>query len=615
MIDMGVNKVEVNGFTIMDLTGDTVTPNTLAQGTTAHNAAGDPITGTMVMNNDFIIKVKCTAEYLVDGESNVYWIADPYRMTDQQFQEARTSGKKIKLEIEMKIDGGTVTLTAPFSNNIDGLPGFSATYDGNEYKFVVLGKIGIEASDGSTFDGIVIQCYEPVSYVMANQVTTYLSSASTHNEYPTAKATYDAIKTEVPVKVSKLENDAGYLTETQVEAIARSEVSAVEAKIPTVPTKVSEFQNDAEYLSASQIKEQFPTLVFPILVSNGQRINCEFDQVIDALNNHLMIVAVDGYPITQGVDFEVDNDSNVVSATLTVIGNNYLRSITILNDGSCSWSEPKSLIPENNASSDVFYVPFKVGASGFELDGVTYADLQEAYDAGKRLVIRGYVPDVLGLGVAGNFELPLSYLTESGMFSFTMLCGQTAGEAFIGPDGNISVQIKTLVSFEDNVTSSISQSASDKEVPSAKAVYDAIEEAKSAGGSGGMSQTVVTSVHSGSKDSEIPTAKAVYDAVYDHTITYFNVMCDNDRWYLLDTSFDDIMYKISSSQSKFSYALVSIVSSAKLDIPGIMDDTIYCAYLVYMGYDFYCFAFTYGARRFELKIYDDNSVTITEVTN
>lgn len=41
-----VNKVIINGETVLDLTGDTVTPETLDVGVTAHNAAGEAITGT-----------------------------------------------------------------------------------------------------------------------------------------------------------------------------------------------------------------------------------------------------------------------------------------------------------------------------------------------------------------------------------------------------------------------------------------------------------------------------------------------------------------------------------------------------------------------------------------
>ena len=42
-----VNKVDLNGVTVLDLTSDTVTPETLLVGTTAHNAKGEIITGTL----------------------------------------------------------------------------------------------------------------------------------------------------------------------------------------------------------------------------------------------------------------------------------------------------------------------------------------------------------------------------------------------------------------------------------------------------------------------------------------------------------------------------------------------------------------------------------------
>ena len=44
---MAVNKVDINGATVVDLTGDSVTPATLKKGETAHNAAGEQIVGTM----------------------------------------------------------------------------------------------------------------------------------------------------------------------------------------------------------------------------------------------------------------------------------------------------------------------------------------------------------------------------------------------------------------------------------------------------------------------------------------------------------------------------------------------------------------------------------------
>lgn len=43
---MGMSRVDYNGETLINISNDTVTPETLAEGATAHNANGDPITGT-----------------------------------------------------------------------------------------------------------------------------------------------------------------------------------------------------------------------------------------------------------------------------------------------------------------------------------------------------------------------------------------------------------------------------------------------------------------------------------------------------------------------------------------------------------------------------------------
>lgn len=44
---MAANKVEINGETVLDLTADSVTPETMTEGTTAHNAAGEQIQGLL----------------------------------------------------------------------------------------------------------------------------------------------------------------------------------------------------------------------------------------------------------------------------------------------------------------------------------------------------------------------------------------------------------------------------------------------------------------------------------------------------------------------------------------------------------------------------------------
>lgn len=49
MANQHVNKVAVNGKTVLDLSGDTVYPGMLAKGITAHDKSGAKITGTLTV--------------------------------------------------------------------------------------------------------------------------------------------------------------------------------------------------------------------------------------------------------------------------------------------------------------------------------------------------------------------------------------------------------------------------------------------------------------------------------------------------------------------------------------------------------------------------------------
>lgn len=120
-----------------------------------------------------------------------------------------------------------------------------------------------------------------------------------------------------------------------------------------------------------------------------------------------------------------------------------------------------------------FYVPFKLGAACFELDGVTYAEIMAAHNEGKRIVGKGYVPGAAGLGFSGAFELPLSYLNEQHVFILTLISGQTTCEAWIASDNSITNYIRTLEDTSNKVAS-ISASSTNAQYPSAKAVYKAI---------------------------------------------------------------------------------------------------------------------------------------------
>lgn len=54
---MATNKVEFNNKTLIDLTQDTVTPNTLLAGATAHSANGEQINGAVVVSEITLLDV------------------------------------------------------------------------------------------------------------------------------------------------------------------------------------------------------------------------------------------------------------------------------------------------------------------------------------------------------------------------------------------------------------------------------------------------------------------------------------------------------------------------------------------------------------------------------
>lgn len=76
---MAVNKVIYDGSTLIDLTQDTVTPETLAEGVTAHDKSGALITGTMTGGGEPDPRGQYQrVEYITSAEEGTY----PYILTD-----------------------------------------------------------------------------------------------------------------------------------------------------------------------------------------------------------------------------------------------------------------------------------------------------------------------------------------------------------------------------------------------------------------------------------------------------------------------------------------------------------------------------------------------------
>lgn len=89
---MAVNKVALNGEVKLDLTADTVTPETLLKGMTAHNAAGELITGVY---EPMTIK-QYTGTLLASG-----WAADSH---GYQAQTIVITGLKASYDVDPQWD-------------------------------------------------------------------------------------------------------------------------------------------------------------------------------------------------------------------------------------------------------------------------------------------------------------------------------------------------------------------------------------------------------------------------------------------------------------------------------------------------------------------------------
>lgn len=72
---MAVNKVDLNGETVLDLTADTITPEALDAGITAHDARGIKIVGTRVQSATWYEGIDAPADTL--GNDDDLYLQNP----------------------------------------------------------------------------------------------------------------------------------------------------------------------------------------------------------------------------------------------------------------------------------------------------------------------------------------------------------------------------------------------------------------------------------------------------------------------------------------------------------------------------------------------------------
>ena len=153
-----VNKVDLNGVTVLDLTSDTVTPETLLVGTTAHNAKGEVITGTLVPCT--VYSAESPAATTSNSDRTFTW---EIPSTEHGFNSKNlvvsvylSTGEQIQCDVTIS-DTFTVALTAIYSSEIVTRAG-DVTIPAGYLRAVIIGPV---------------ETPEAVQQAMLNQLPVY----------------------------------------------------------------------------------------------------------------------------------------------------------------------------------------------------------------------------------------------------------------------------------------------------------------------------------------------------------------------------------------------------------------------------------------------------------
>ena len=117
-----INKVVLGSDTVLDLTSDTVSPETLLVGTTAHNARGETIVGTLVP----CVTYSATSPEIQESENNEFtWqiaaAAHGFSSSDLFVSVYLSNGEQIFCDVVVSPTDYSVTITAVYVSDIQTL--------------------------------------------------------------------------------------------------------------------------------------------------------------------------------------------------------------------------------------------------------------------------------------------------------------------------------------------------------------------------------------------------------------------------------------------------------------------------------------------------------------
>lgn len=163
---MAINKVVLNDVVKLDLTGDTVTADKLSEGVTAHDAAGNPITGTMNVTTP-TLTVKTNAGASVTATKGSLSVSGTADSSGSCVLELPEFGE---WTITSSLSGNTATVIANVlaSYNEKAYTVISASISGN-----LNSSSGYVKINGTTYSSETV-----VSVYAGQSVTVYVSGGS-----------------------------------------------------------------------------------------------------------------------------------------------------------------------------------------------------------------------------------------------------------------------------------------------------------------------------------------------------------------------------------------------------------------------------------------------------
>lgn len=163
---MAINKVVLNDVVKLDLTGDTVTADKLSEGVTAHDAAGNPITGTMNVTTP-TLTVKTNAGASVTATKGSLSVSGTADSSGSCVLELPEFGE---WTITSSLSGNTATVIANVlaSYNEKAYTVISASISGN-----LSSSSGYVKINGTTYSSETV-----VSVYAGQSVTVYVSGGS-----------------------------------------------------------------------------------------------------------------------------------------------------------------------------------------------------------------------------------------------------------------------------------------------------------------------------------------------------------------------------------------------------------------------------------------------------